>query len=287
MQGTATGLRADPATRLTDLEQQRPEWRVWINLLNEASRALEKEQWQVTVTERSGEGSGPDPAPLLQGCTIEVHGGRVRRLAEVLVQAMHGERPDAGHSISESSAIGLVQAAMSQDPTAFSALAWELCVDDQALTSVAHLAALPLLQACGRLLSDQVPAHWPHGFCPVCAAWPILAERRGLDRGRYLRCGRCSAEWEVEWLRCVYCGEREHERLGSLIPEDTGELLKIETCGSCQGYLKSVATLQGIPPFELLIQDLETVELDLVALDRGYQRPAQRKISLRVVSRES
>ena len=79
MQGTATGLRADPATRLTDLEQQRPEWRVWINLLNEASRALEKEQWQVTVTERSGEGSGPDPAPLLQGCTIEVHGGRVRR----------------------------------------------------------------------------------------------------------------------------------------------------------------------------------------------------------------
>jgi FdhE protein len=34
-----------------------------------------------------------------------------------------------------------------------------------------------------------------------------------------------------------------------------------------------VATLQGIPPFELLLQDLETVELDLVALDRGYRRP--------------
>jgi FdhE protein len=287
MQGTATGLRADPATRLTNLEQQRPEWRIWIKLLGEAGRALEEEQWPVKVTERRGERSVSDPAPLLHGCTIEVDGGRTQRLAQDLLQAMYGEGPDSGHQISEASAISLVQAAMGQDPTAFSALAWELCVDDQALTSVAHLAALPLLQACGRLLSEEVPAHWAHGFCPVCAAWPILAERRGLDRGRYLRCGRCSAEWEVEWLRCVYCGEREHERLGSLIPEDTGELLKIETCGSCQGYLKSVATLQRIPAFELLIQDLETVELDLVGLDRGYQRPVERKIALIIMSRES
>jgi FdhE protein len=76
-------------------------------------------------------------------------------------------------------------------------------------------------------------------------------------------------------LCCIYCSEREHERLGSLVLEDEGERLKVETCASCRGYLKSVATLQGIPAFELLLQDLETVELDLVALDRGYQRPQE------------
>src|SRR5439155_1483348 len=80
---------------------------------------------------------------------------------------------------------------------------------------------------------------------PICAGWPILSERRGLERSRRLRCGRCAGDWEVERLRCIYCGEREHERLGSLVLEDRGERLKVETCASCRGYLKSVATLQG------------------------------------------
>jgi FdhE protein len=118
-----------------------------------------------------------------------------------------------------------------------------------------------------------VPRSWPHGYCPICASWPILAERRGLDRTRRLRCGRCGGDWPVEWLCCIYCGERDHQRLGSLVPEDREETLIVETCASCRGYLKSVATLQQIPPFALLLQDLETVELDLVALDRGYSRP--------------
>jgi FdhE protein len=97
-----------------------------------------------------------------------------------------------------------------------------------------------------------------------------------------MRCGRCGGEWEVQWLCCVYCGEREHERLGSLVPEDRGEVLRVETCASCGGYLKSIATLQGIHPFELLLQDLDTIELDLVALDRGYRRPEESGFSLEV-----
>jgi FdhE protein len=125
-----------------------------------------------------------------------------------------------------------------------------------------------------------VPPHWHHGYCPVCAAWPILAERRGLDRSRRLRCGRCGAEWKVQWLYCVYCGEREHERLGSLESDDRGEMLKVETCATCRGYLKSIASLQGFPAFELLLQDLETVEFDLVALDRGYCRPLRSGFAL-------
>jgi FdhE protein len=141
---------------------------------------------------------------------------------------------------------------------------------------------LPLLRSSGHALQDQIPRHWPHGYCPVCAAWPILAERRGLDRSRRLRCGRCAGEWEIEWLICVYCGERDHRQLGSLVSEGDGERLKVETCASCVGYLKSIATLQAIPAFELLLRDLETVELDLVALERDYSRPEQNGFPLQV-----
>jgi FdhE protein len=80
----------------------------------------------------------------------------------------------------------------------------------------------------------------------------------------------------VPWLHCIYCGERDHERLRFLEADGHGELLKVETCSTCKGYLKSIATLQGFPAFELLLQDLETVEFDLVALDRGFSRPENR-----------
>jgi FdhE protein len=200
----------------------------------------------------------------------------VRRLAS---EAAHGEMTGAGslrgYRPSPDDSIRLLAAAVRQDLVEIGALADAAGIDRGALTSIAHLAAFPLLQSCGRLLEDRIPQSWMHGYCPICAAWPILAERRGLDRTRRLRCGRCGGEWEVQWLCCIYCGERQHEHLGSMVPEEREERLNVETCSSCRGYLKSVATLQAIPPFELLLQDLETVEFDLVALERGYGRPQE------------
>jgi FdhE protein len=190
---------------------------------------------------------------------------------------------------STAEAVRLVGAAVMQDREAIAAVAAAQGLDPDALSSVSHRAALPLLRSTGRVLQEQIPQQWQLGYCPVCAAWPVLAERRGLDRSRRLRCGRCATEWEVQWLCCIYCGEREHDRLGSLQPDDGGELLKVETCATCRGYLKSLASLQGFPAVELLLQDLETVEFDLVALERGYCRPVKSgfKLDIRIADHAS
>src|SRR5438552_1345771 len=62
-----------------------------------------------------------------------------------------------------------------------------------------------LLRACGRQLQTHIPSGWSRGYCPVCGAWPVLAELRGLERTRCLRCGRCGVDWQRPWLACVYC----------------------------------------------------------------------------------
>ena len=190
--------------------------------------------------------------------------GRLRALLEEL-----------GLRLSRADSLALLSAAISGDTPVIQRFATQQEVDAAALESRAHLAALPLLQACRQQLQSLLPPLWSESYCPICAAWPVLAERRGLDRSRRLRCGRCATDWEVEWLYCIYCGERDHRKLGSLSPEESGEMLKVETCDTCHGYLKSIASLQGFQPLELLLQDLETVELDLVALQRGYHRPQQ------------
>src|SRR4030095_9508813 len=89
----------------------------------------------------------------------------------------------------------LLEAVACQDYGRIQTLAEVLGIDVQALAAVAQLLVLPLLQACGRHLASQVPAAWPHGYCPVCGAWTTLAELRGLEQARRLRCSRCGGRW--------------------------------------------------------------------------------------------
>ena len=290
MHRTSPSVRADSTARLAELEQHRPEWRAWLALLGQAELELDDAGWRTPISDaevdRIARGALAD-APLLHGRVLEVEPRRVQQLllrfaATAASGDVTGAESFRGFRPSPDEAMRLLAAAVQQDPVAIQALADGTGIDRGALTSIAHLAAFPLLQACGRLLEDRIPRSWIHGYCPICAAWPILAERRGLDRTRRLRCGRCGGEWQVPWLCCIYCGEREHEQLGSLVPDERGERLNVETCSTCRGFLKSVATLQAIPPFELLLQDLETVELDLVALVRDYHRPEERGFRLEI-----
>jgi FdhE protein len=114
---------------------------------------------------------------------------------------------------------------------------------------------------------------WPHGYCPVCGAWAALAELRGLERARMLRCLRCGADWQAQWLACVFCGESDHRKLGSLSPEQGAETRRVDKCESCKAYLKTATTLSATPTWAVLLDDAETVDLDLAALDHGYHRP--------------
>ena len=289
MQRTTPRLRSHASGRLAELARQRPEWTTWLRLVGETVRAMDAAAWQVGISQAEPGGAVPGPpdgSPLLHGRSIQVEGARLQRLVGALARAAAPGSADgsrlARYRPSVQDALEFLSATVRQDEPGIRALAGRASVDAGALVSLAPLVAWPVLQACGGRLQRELPGIWAQGYCPVCAAWPILAEHRGLDRSRWLRCGRCAAEWPAEWLRCIYCGEHHHEQLGSLRPEAYGERLVVETCATCRGYIKTVATLQRVPALELLLQDLETIELDLVALDRGYARPAGPGVALHV-----
>jgi FdhE protein len=286
MHRTTARLRTDPGSRLAALERQRPEWRAWLRLLAEVRAELDDPAWAESLGGADGivaTGSASAERPLLDGRTLLVDPARLQRLLHRLARAAaDGNSPDAAalrdYRPSATEAMRLVEESGGQHSSA------------TGLAIIAELAVLPLFRACERLLQNSMPTWWPHGHCPICGGWPILAELRGLDRTRRLRCGRCAGDWEVPWMCCTYCGEKDHGQLGALVPGTRGEeLLRVETCARCRQYLKSIATLQATPSFELLLRDLETVELDLVALDRGYSRPPGRGIplTLRVTARPS
>jgi FdhE protein len=290
MPRSTAGVPTGVASRLADLERRRPEWRTWLRLLGEAERTLHDGAWDAHLSD----GRVPEDAPLLQGRRLTVSGERTRRLVCRIASLAAAEGAGDAATLhryrpSGAGAMQLLGYEVQQDRGGIGAIAAEWQVGAGALATVAGLAALPLLRSCGRLLQDQVPSQWSHGYCPICAGWPIIAELRGLDRTRRLRCGRCGCDWQMPWLCCAYCGEKDHRRLGFLVSDDPRDVLRVETCSHCNGYLKSIAVLRASPFFELHLTDLETLELDLVALDQGLARPvgAGFALDVQVVSRPS
>lgn len=132
---------------------------------------------------------------------------------------------------------------------------------------------LPFLHACRRRWASAVPPDWARGYCPLCGAWPALAEICGVERDRYLRCGRCGSAWQRHGLACPYCDTIDHDQLACLVVERAGPPSAIEACRRCLGYVKALTRLRLGAPAQGLIDDLASVELDIAAAGRGYRRP--------------
>jgi FdhE protein len=227
----------------------------------------------------------PSGTPLLAGAHIPVDARLADRwVRRVLVLAAEAGpeaislRTVAGNAALDAPA--LLEAAVNADGDRLEALARSLDIDPDALAAVAALAVMPLLQALRRRFGplEAVDPRWHEGYCPICGGWPHLAEQRGLERARRLRCARCGGDWVQPGIRCPYCGVVGHEARAGLVSEQDGEARKVETCAACRGYLKSVATLRAWDGDEVALIDLATVDLDLVALEREYERPEPRRL---------
>jgi FdhE protein len=185
--------------------------------------------------------------------------------AAELAQAAASGRLDFEHAIGEALANHLDHL---QD------LAVWLSVQPDVLATVLELTVRPSLQVMGAALAPLLneEARWQRGYCPICGAWPILAELQMTEQRRHLRCFRCGSDWPTLRLLCPYCGNDDHATLGYLQGER--ELrYRVETCERCKGYLKSVNAFDSSPPAVLVLDDLASVHLDIAALERGYQRP--------------
>ncbi|MBI2073098.1 MAG: formate dehydrogenase accessory protein FdhE [Gemmatimonadetes bacterium] len=280
MRRPAAYVRSGVARRLEDLERRVPQWRAWVALLEEIEAGLDASAGNVTLEGPPRVADSAPAAPLLDGQTVRVDLEALSELLARLLKAAGREAPvhAAARSLKRYQPGGetvrrLIEAAICHDEPTMTAAAEADRVDPAALATVVRLVAVPPLATCAARLAGRIPEPWSCGYCPVCGSWPLLAELRGVERERVLRCGRCGTAWRAQWLRCTYCGETRHRQLGALGAAEALESRKAETCVTCRRYLKSIAALTPLRHLDLLLTDLETVELDVAAHERGYGRP--------------
>jgi FdhE protein len=266
-------LDAAVADRLAHVRRHNPESGVWLALIEAALlQTADAGRWRAGLSAPAP--SRPAGAPLLHGTELVVDARAARQFIGRLTKlaGLNGDAPDPR------AATELLAAAVCQDDARIAELARG---DPVLLRVVAQIAAIPLLVTTAATLREAVPAAWSEGYCPVCGAWPTRAEFRGIERQRWLRCGRCATAWEIAWLRCAFCGETNHTHLGYLSP-DNAETRKVEVCLTCNGYLKAQSTVSAEPWWGVVLDDAATVALDVAALDRGYHRPDRPGFDLEV-----
>jgi len=264
------------STAVLDLGRQYPEWQPWLTVIEEVLREATDAKWEALVAEPPQ--SQESKVPLLAGATLSMDITAAGRWSERLMRAAYRSGAPKMSTLNgvehkRLNTIDLFKSSLCQNGKWLREAAVELDVDADALQAVALLIPVPFLQACNRRWASSIAESWTEGYCPVCGAWPAFAEVRGIERSRYLRCGRCGGGWQAQCLSCSYCGMTDHEELVSLVPEKSGSNAAIDACKRCLGYVKTFTTLQGSPPANVMVDDLASVDLDIAALEQGYRRP--------------
>lgn len=193
-----------------------------------------------------------------------------------------------------------MQSALDGDTDAIARAARERDLDPEAFAQLLEFALQPMLwEAAARCAALTDVDKWDRGYCPVCGAWPALAELIGAEKRRVLRCGRCGSWWSWLVLLCPYCGNDDHRTLGTLTeadadvrsgsasptPSEPQSKGRVDVCEQCHGYVKAVATFTSVPTPRLAAEDAATVHLDVGAREAGYTRPGTVDVAIAGIPR--
>lgn len=222
--------------------------------------------------------------PLLLGEPFNFDPGAARAVLQILLAAIQGAGQTTAENI-RAIAAALETGALDPLPllaaaSAASAATLHFAAEGQHLDyRLLDLAIQNALKVFYRAWAEgiQFPLGldgWQRAACPLCGADAGLAEIRGVEAARTLRCLRCGAGWPYPNLRCAFCGNEDHRSLGVLLTDTPGapEKYYAHTCDACQRYLKTVITFEPLPTDLLIVEDLATLYLDYQAIEAGYHK---------------
>ena len=268
---------------LTRLSEQTPLFAELAVQLNDVLLVLYAEPLRVVVPPLAREMAAEKLSagvPLLRGETLDINWPAVTRRFQDVVGALAPRRADAAPGLAEAVCSGQLDIAeltafvLAGQPQSVHERAEGLGLDVPLTASVLSLTLFPVLVPIRAGLEPLLSASsWTEGYCPACGSFPMLGEFRGLEQIRFLRCGLCAAEWQFPRLRCPCCGNQDHRQLGYLHAQGEEGKCRSGTCEECRQYVKMVSTLTPLSPLQLLVTDVATVHLDLLAAERGYSPP--------------
>ena len=168
-----------------------------------------------------------------------------------------------------------MQAHLKGDEGYFSGWAEATPTAPRILPMLVQAAMTPSLERAAMELAagTDLTQSWSHGHCPVCGSLPIISDLREKEGFRYNVCGFCHTEYHVPRLQCPFCLENDTAKLEFYEAEEEPGI-RINACKTCGMYIK-LTDFRNLDRRSLpLVDDLDSLALDVAARDRKFKRPS-------------
>ncbi|SHH39232.1 FdhE protein [Thermosyntropha lipolytica DSM 11003] len=220
--------------------------------------------------------------PLVRVKKINIPAEEYKNLLLKFLSFLKAERPDTSKAVKNiedhmaSLDIDTITSQLIINETGFlNDLARDLNVSSELLLFIFDHTLRPFLRILAAPYREELIAReynsWEFpSICPVCGAKSNISRLRAEDGHRFMFCDRCFMEWETAYLRCVYCGNTEPHTIRYLNVEND-DAYQVYVCEKCKGYLKTYDERQTGTKVDLFITNMETIYLDMLAQEKGYQ----------------
>ena len=142
--------------------------------------------------------------------------------------------------------------------------------DRKIVSNIIWETLVPFYRKCGSILCGKMEqSYWQRGFCPVCGSAPLIGMFRSEDGLWLLECALCHTIWNLQRASCAFCDESQGSLEYLYLEEDPEH--RVQYCDRCRVYVKTVDLRDSGRDVLLPLEDIVTIELDLLAANEGLE----------------
>lgn len=177
--------------------------------------------------------------------------------------------------LNEETAVRWIEEAFAFNHVYFTSFAADHGLEEWVPQFLAETALRPYLQLIAEKVQPEIERAVPGAGCPVCGE-PIRLATLAEEGKKVVHCPRCLAHWHAKRLECSHCGSDDHKKIQFLTIEGDAAS-QIQVCEECNGYIKIIDTRQYITKPSAALLDLNSIHLDFVAQDHGYNAVGEKQ----------
>lgn len=196
---------------------------------------------------------------------VRAAGSELRTGADRVKEALESGELHAGR---------LFRAYLDEDQEFFAAWAETTPTTQKLAYFLAQATLTPFIRNTARQVVEARPLKgvWEYGHCPVCGSLPYISRLETREGIRMMHCSFCQSAYRVARIGCVHCGERDPHRLHYFDAEELSGY-RVDFCDQCRMYIKTADFRQMDRISVPVLDDLESLALDVLAQARGHVRP--------------
>jgi FdhE protein len=167
-----------------------------------------------------------------------------------------------------------------EDSTPLKELAEKTGIGYDTIIFISIQSLTPFIEKYAEKLREYIDSNvWLKGSCPVCGGEPLMGRLEEETGKRHLQCYLCRTNWEFARLECPFCDNNDQKKLHYFFDEEHKHR-RVELCDQCKGYLKVIDIREVGDRFSLVVENLATLPLDVVAKREGFTRDTNRLFGL-------